>query len=409
MLFGIWFLNLDILSAIVFVFLMCLYLYHNRKRLSIQRGVSLGKIPIVYVLLLRLKAGLRLMDRIAEKFREEVKLFGYIGIGVGFIGMLLVTFLMVFSVFLLIFRPDIQNGAALLIPFTTIPGLGYLSFWHFLISIFFIATIHEFAHGVVSRAHDVPVDNSGVGALGIIVPFIPLAFVEPDENVLKKKDDVVQYSVFAAGPFINIIAGILIFLLFALVFTPIQSAMIQSDGFSFTTINQSLPAYQSGMRDSTIISLNGQNITDFYAFQDKLACVTPGEELTIGTTQGTYNVTTTSSPADPKKGFIGIRPVENVISLKPKYKGISGPFFWIKGLIQWLYRLSLLVGIFNLLPVLFVDGGRMFQIAVKRIVPDDRKGNRVIGFIAFVLITIILVLLLWTYLPKLAALVMGAG
>ncbi len=409
MLFGIGFLNFDVISAIVFVILMCIFLYHKRDKLTIQKGVSIGKLPIIYILLLRLKAGLRLMDRIAEKYREEVKLFGYCGIGVGFVGMLLVTALMVFSVFLLFFRPDIQNGAALLLPFTNIPGLGYLSFWHFLISIFFIAAIHEFAHGVVARAHDVPVSNSGVGALGVLVPAIPLAFVEPDEESLKKKDDVVQYSVFAAGPFINIVTGFLIFLLFILIFAPLQASMIQSDGFSFTTINESYPAYQSGMRDSVINSLNGQNVTDFYDFQSRLDCVAPGERLTIGTTLGIYNLTTTASPTDPAQGFIGIRPIENVISLKSRYKVISGPFFWIKGLIQWLYRLSLLVGLFNLLPVLFVDGGRMFQIAVKKMIPDDRKGNKVIGFIAFVLLSIIVVLLLWTYIPKLYGLILGTG
>ena len=180
MLFGIDFLNFDILSAIIFLILMCIFLYIKRDNLVIQSGIKLGKIPILYFLLLKTKIGLKLMDKIAEKYREPVKLFGYIAIGVGFIGMLLVTFMMVFSVVLLFTRPDIENGAALLVPFTTIPGFGYLSFWHFIISIFCIATIHEFAHGVVARAHDITVKNSGTGAMGLIVPLIPLAFVEPD-------------------------------------------------------------------------------------------------------------------------------------------------------------------------------------------------------------------------------------
>ena len=401
MLFGIDFLNFDILSAIIFLILMCIFLYIKRDNLVIQSGIKLGKIPILYFLLLKTKIGLKLMDKIAEKYREPVKLFGYIAIGVGFIGMLLVTFMMVFSVVLLFTRPDIENGAALLVPFTTIPGFGYLSFWHFIISIFCIATIHEFAHGVVARAHDITVKNSGTGAMGLIVPLIPLAFVEPDEEQMKKKSDIAQYSVFAAGPFINIIIGIFLYLLFIFAFVPMETNMIEQNGFSFDLINDSYPASIAGMTTSTIVTLNGDEITNFWDFHEKMNCVRPGESITIGTDKGDYSLITTTSPDNENKGFIGIKPIENKIALKEEYKPFSKQFFWIKGLFQWLYRLNLLVGFFNLLPILIVDGGRMFQIATGKIFPDKKKSDKIIKIIAMILGAIIVIMLAKTYLPKL--------
>lgn len=401
LLFGINFLNFDILSAIIFLILMCVFLYVKRENLIIQSGIKLGNIPILYFLLLRTKIGLKLMDKIATKYREAVKLFGYSAIGVGFIGMILTTFMMIFSIILLFTRPDIENGAALLIPFTNIPGLGYLSFWHFIISLFCIAIIHEFAHGVVARAHDIPVKNSGTGALGLIVPLIPLAFVEPDEQKMKKKSDIAQYSVYAAGPFINIIVGFIIYLIFLLAFVPMESNMIEHNGFTFDLINDSYPASIAGMSSSTINTLNGEKITDFWNFHEKMNCVKPGDTITIGTTAGEYSLITTTSPDDETKGFIGIKPIENKIDLKEEYKSISTPFFWIKGLIQWLYRLNLLVGFFNLLPILIVDGGRMFQIATRKLFPDDKKSNKIIKFMALILGAIIIIMLLKTYLPML--------
>lgn len=397
-------LNFDNVSAVIFVILMGIFLYAKRKDLNIQRIISLpkslGQFPILYILLLRTKWGIRFMEKMSTKYREPVKLFGYICIGVGFIGMAIAALMMILTLFLIIFRPQVENtGAVLLLPFTTIPGFGYLSFWHFLIALFIIATIHEFAHGVVAKAHGLKVKSSGIASLGLGIPLIPMAFVEPDEKKLREQPDVVQYSVFAAGPGINLFTAFVVYMIFLFVFVPIESNMIESKGFSFDLINETYPASASGMPPTTINMLNGENITDFWDFQDKMACVGPGEEITLGTENGTYVMTTTASPDDESQGFIGIRPVQNEIALRSEYQGISMPFFWLKGLIQWLYRLNFFVGIFNLLPLVIVDGGRMFQIAVGKTVKSKVLQNRIIGYFATFFLIIMLIAFLKTYAP----------
>jgi len=396
--FDLEFLDIDKLSAILFVILMSVYLYYNRKNVGVQKILAIGKVPIIYFLLLRTKFGLKLMDKISSKFREAVKLFGYCSIGVGFVGMLLVSFLMLMSLLLLIFKPEVENGAALILPFTTIPGLGYLSFWHFIISLFIIAVIHEFAHGVVARAHDIKVKSSGTGAIGLIAPLLPLAFVEPDEEQIKEKPDIVQYSVFAAGPVINLVVGFLLYLLFIFVISPVGMGMFEENGFSFEVLNESYPAATSGLGDSEVIdALDGEPVDNFFDFSDRMRCVRPGETILIGTPKADYTITTTVSPDDENKGFIGIRPIENQVELKDEYKALSGPYFWFEGLIKWLFRLNLLVGIFNLLPVMIVDGGRMFQLAVNRILPNKKFADRIIMYMALFFLMIILLLLGKTY------------
>jgi len=405
LLFGIEFLNYDKLSAVIFVILLSLYLYKNRENVVSQKIISIWKFPIVYILMLRTKIGLNFMDRMANKYREIIKILGYCSIGVGFFGMILIIIYILFAVGLLIFRPDIENGAQLVLPFTTIPGLGYLSFWHFLICVFFIMVIHEFAHGVVSRAHNVKVNSSGIAAIGLLFPIFPIAFVEPDEKQVKKKDDVVQYSIFAAGPTINIIVAFLFALLFLWVIFPFDNAITENDGFSYSLLNDSYPASLSGMPNSTIITtLNGEEVTTFAEFSDKMDCITSGEVILVGTEDGSYNVTTTESPTDPHKGFLGIRPIENKISIKDEYEKYSVTFFWLRGLIKWLFILNLLVGMFNLLPIVIFDGGRMFQIAIGRVVTEKEKSNKIITLIAIIFASIMVIMLLRTYVPKILSL-----
>ena len=92
-----------------------------------------------------------------------------------------------------------------------VPGLGILPFWYWLIAIFVIAVVHEFSHGIVARAHNIPVKHTGLAFFGPIIG----AFVEPDEKKLRAGKDITQYSVYAAGAFSNVILALLALLLLA--------------------------------------------------------------------------------------------------------------------------------------------------------------------------------------------------
>jgi membrane-associated protease RseP (regulator of RpoE activity) len=380
------FLTLDVVSAILFVVLMGIFLYRNRAQIGLQKILF----PFLYILMYRTKVGIATMERWSEKYREQIKLFGYFCIGIGFFGMIIASYSIVYMIVQLIFKPEVaEAGVSLVVPFTNVPGIGYLSFWHFIIAVFVLMIIHEFAHGIVARAHGLSIKSSGLAVIGVLAPILPAAFVEPDEEKMKKKDDIVQYSIFAAGPVANIMLALLLLLVFPQL-TSIENTMTVPQGFSYTLINDSLPASQSGMNDSIINSLNGEKIDDYTQFQYGMLCVKPNHELTIGTMKGNYTMTAVANPADATRGFIGIKPKQNERIWKPHFETFGPVYSWFTELIKWIMALNLLIGLTNLLPVAIVDGGRMFQVVLKRTVKDRGRANKIFGIIAIIILICIL-------------------
>jgi hypothetical protein len=300
------YINFDILSAIFFIIILGFLIFRNWKLLELQPMLKVGKIPLVYAVLWKTKFGLKFMDKISSKYRELVKLIGYCFVGFGFAGMIFISINILIMLFNLFITPkETSQGVALVLPFTHIPGLGYLSFWHFIIVIFITALIHEFAHGIVARAHNVPIQSSGLGVFSLLIPIFPLAFVEPNEKKLVKEPDIVQYSIFSAGPMINIIFAVIVALILAYAVTPIENNITHPIGFSFSGLMANYSAEQAGMKAGMIInSINGKEVLDYQNFSDVIGVLKPGQELTIGTLNGTFNVVTKPSPDNPEKGFI---------------------------------------------------------------------------------------------------------
>ena len=173
------YVNFDTMSAVLFLLIVGFLVINNRKILDFQVLVGISKLPLVYAVLWKTKFGLKFMDKVASKYRELVKLAGYCFIGFGFFGMIFISVNILFMLFNLFVSPkEASQGIALVLPLTNIPGIGYLSFWHFLITIFITVLIHEFAHGILARAHNVPVKSSGLGVFSLLLPIFPLAFVE---------------------------------------------------------------------------------------------------------------------------------------------------------------------------------------------------------------------------------------
>ncbi len=391
-------LTLDHWSGIVVVVLLSLFSYFNRDKVKIQPILGY----LVYIILFPTKYGLGLMDRIANKYRELVKLYGYISIGIGFLGMLFITLTFFITVLMWIFRPAAEEASfALVLPFTNVPGIGYLSFWHFFISIFVLAFFHELAHGIVARAHNLKLNSTGFALLGVIVPLFPAAFVEPDENKMKKQKDVVQYSVFAAGPMANMVLAFIFGLLFAFVFAPIETGMTEPIGFTYEVIDEELyPSVEAGLPAEGIISsVNGKGVNDYSDFAREMGCVSPGDSITLGIDDENYHLTTIEHPEDDiDLGFIGITPIQNERRIIDEYEGWkASTFSWFTSLFKWLFLLNFAVGLINLLPMGPVDGGRMFGLALEKIMKDKEKAKKIWAFVGFVFLAIIILGLFITY------------
>ncbi len=353
--------DIQTISALVFVLILCIFLYVKRKKVIIQKVAF----PILYVILYKTKAGLKLMDKMAKKFPKAIRFLGYLGILVGFLGMVLIAYLLVKNLLNIFIDPQAAAGVALVLPFK-MKGSFYVPFFYWIISIFIIAVVHEFSHGVVARAHNIKVKSSGLAFLAILVPVLPAAFVEPDEKKLPKRPARQQLSVFGAGPFSNIVLGIIALLIFLFVLIPLGTSIVDPIGLRITTVeqNESYPAYHYGITEGEVITgLNGIEILDLTDFQSALSEAKPGDRIAITTDRTSYSVVLGSNPENADMPYLGIfvsQETKIKDSFKEKYgSGLASVILWIIGLFYWLYLLNIGIGLFNLLPLGPLDGGRM--------------------------------------------------
>lgn len=336
------------------------------------------------------------MDKYAAKFREWIILLGYIGVGAGYVGLVFISYILIKNLYNIITQPAASSGVSLVLPGINVPGLGILPFWYWFFAIFIIAIVHEFSHGIVARAHKIEVKNSGFAFLGPIIG----AFVEPNETKMRKEKDIVQYSVLAAGPFSNIILAVVAILLLSFAFGPLQQSMVDPTGFTFDNyVNESLPFAQAGILPGTLITgINDETMDGFEKFSEELSFHRPGETITIKTPEKDYSITLATNPDNPKKSFLGINSIHNEFETKEKYsmglwKRVYVSINWFNEFLKWLFILSLGIGLFNLLPLPIVDGGRMAQVFLHKLKGPEKGEKRYHQISLFFLLILLLNLL----------------
>ncbi len=360
-------MNYEVIAAIIFVIVLGIILIKNKKKLKVEKIFF----PILYLVLYRTKFGLNFMDKVANKFRKAIKVFGYISIFFGFIGMAYVFVSILMNTINLIFKPAVTDaGMALILPFTETPLIGYMPFIQWILALFILMVVHEFSHGMVTRAYNMEVRSSGFGFLSVIVPILPLAFVEPNEKKLAKKPAKIQNSMYAAGPMANIVLALIIFLIMNFVFIPIHTKITEPIGFSFDIINETMPAAKAGLEsDIVIISFNNESVTDAYSFIDYMQNSTIGETIYFGTENGTYAVVTEDFD---NRSMVGVTNIKNEVKFKDNYLWMKGIFTWKFSFLWILFWLNLLIGLVNLLPLAITDGGRMLKVTLESFMKKER-------------------------------------
>jgi membrane-associated protease RseP (regulator of RpoE activity) len=366
--------------VIAFYLAIILLVILNRKKFQFQ-----AKIIAMY----RTTFGIKVIDRIGTKYAEVVKLLGYISIGIAFVGMAAIMILLAKGFIDMFSQPDAPPVISPVLPGVPIPGLDItvplIIGW---LVLFITILVHEFSHGIVSKAHGVPVRSTGVFFLGPLMG----AFVEPDEKKLAKSSDVVKYSIIAAGPVSNFILAILALLIAALIISPVTDKLTPPVGVEFTAINESLPAAASGMQLGEVYTfVNNQTVVSLSQFEVALSKVEPGEAVVIGNSEKSYNVITTSRPENPERAIIGV-------NVKTTYRNEGTPVHkvlkWITEFFSWLFILSVGIGFANLLPLGPVDGGQMIKEALERIRGKNKGAQTWVKITILVLILILVLLIL---------------
>jgi membrane-associated protease RseP (regulator of RpoE activity) len=357
----------DYWFEITFYAIILLIVFLNRKKFDIQ-----GKIIALY----RTRFGLRLMDRMAEKYRELVRIYGLTGIGFCVVGIPIAAYMFILTIFKMIEMQMPYDGSPVVIPGVPLAGLGIkfplIIGW---ISLFIIMIVHEFSHGVVARANKIKVKSSGLAFFGPILG----AFVEPDEKQLEKADDVAQYSVFSAGPFSNIVLFVLIVLISSLITTPLLIYASEPAGIEAVTQPDS-PIEQAGLDGEVIITgVNGTAVEEYADFRAAIQELRPNQTLILTSKQGEYNVTLGQNPANSSIGYIGLNQIKDKREPKMDNSFGRGLFIfqlWLEELLYWTGLISFAVALFNVYPIFITDGARLLRTAFLRIYKDEKTAIR---------------------------------
>ena len=371
-------MDIQLVSAIVFVVVLVLLIITKRKKLHIQKILF----PLLYFVMYRTKFGIRLMEKIAKRFSRQLKYIGYFGIFIGFIGMAFIMASLIGSSYNIIIKPEAPPGVGIVQPFKEgVPGTVFVPFFYFIISIFVLAVVHEFSHGVLARKYGLKIKSSGFAVVGLILPILPVAFVEPDEKKMRKLPYKEQLSIFAAGPFSNIVLAFVILAISAFLIAPAAGSMIEFDGVLVTDfVDSGFPAEKAGIgKDEIIKEIDGVKTDNLINFSQILSDKKPGDIVAIKTDKGTYDIELAENPDDKDKGYLGVY-VQQSKKTKESIKQRFGEWpvdvmIWLFGLFYWMFILNLGVGLFNLVPIGPIDGGRMLQLALRKFFNQEKADS----------------------------------
>src|SRR3989338_7378245 len=364
--------NYDLIFGILFYVLVIVFFYIMRKNVTIKG------ILFIY----RTKVGLKAMDNIASIFPRLLKGIEPVSIVIGFISMVALFIFLIYHTFLLFIRPDTPAALAPLLPGVRIPGLPVLPFWFFIISVFFIIIVHESAHGIFARLHNLKIKSSGLVFLGPL----PGAFVEPDEKKMSKLSAKAQLGILSAGSFANIILFLVVFLISILILSPFTSSLLDDNQVMINKLEEGFPLEKGGIEEGEIIlSVNDNDVINVLSFTEFMAKTKPGDELLIKTDKRKAKVIAAEHPRGENFGYLG------VVIGPANFTAFENVILWFTRLFFWIWLISLGVGLFNWLPLFITDGGRIAYVLTHKIFNDKKKALRAWSSINLLCLFIILI------------------
>ncbi|MCC7574826.1 site-2 protease family protein [Candidatus Woesearchaeota archaeon] len=346
-------------------------------------------------------------------FFRQIKSASYVGVYVGFLGMLFMLVLLSMGLYQLFFDPSAPPMFAPVLPGISIPGTPFkLPLFEGLISLLVVVVIHEFSHGVVSKSYKVPIKSSGFVMFGPL----PGAFVEPDEKKLKNASSKAQLSVFAAGPFSNILLAGFLFILLAL-FSLLSVSLyepsgVRIDGFVNMDDGRDLSMLDEG---DVIKSVNNVSVLSSYELVVFVQNLSPGDVVSFMIDDDEKLVVLGSDPNNESRPFIGVFLDTEVsgTTVVSNNKFFSYAYFWLignpfssslnnnLGLLWLIFVLSFGIGIVNLLPVGPLDGGRMIFLVMKKKF-GEKKASKYLTLLSKFLFFLVLILV---FIPIIRALI----
>ena len=370
-----------LIFSIIFLAALTTFLWYDRDKIQ--------RVSILFYR--RTKHGVEFIDRIAKRLPRFWNFYGWTGVVFGLISIPAVLLLAGTGIANMLKNPAAGGGPSLIAPglgseaqFQS--GISFIPVEYWLISIAVLMVVHEFSHGIVARAEDFEINSVGWLVMGVI----PGAFVEPkgedmlpgDEEENSETSDegnennggmwdqgtwTQRLKVLCAGSFANYATAALFALLFLGTVTATTN-MVQSGFIGIQTqpgdsglqyeAMEGFPAFEAGMRNGTLESINGTAISSQEDLQNVSEGLRPNQSLVIATTEGQFTVKATEYEYREYKE-----------SILPFASGMQ----WFINLLQMVAYLNFVVGFFNMLPAKPLDGGQVVDAFLERFYPEGRS------------------------------------
>lgn len=385
--------SIHTIAGVAFLIFLLWFVYKRKDEIELQKIIF----PLLYFAMWRTKFGLKWMDDTSKYMPRVIKALGVLGIIAGFAGMAYISYELLLNTIKLIIKPAITPGILPVLPIK-IKGVFFVPFIYWILSIFIIAVVHEFAHGLVARAHSINVKSSGLAFLGILIPVVPAAFVEPDEKALEKRRKREQLSVFAAGPFANVLLAFAVLLLFIFALRPLSNATYEPQGAEIYSIDAKGPAALTELEQGdVVIKANGKDIATVGQLSDTLKSMKPGEKAVLQTANAAVEIVAAQHPRNESMPYFGVQ-LSQYSDIKKSFateypfwsKVFKTAFEPVNSFISLLFLLSLGIGLFNLLPLGPIDGGRMLKTALQHFIRDEKKSIAAWKWVSMIFLAMVL-------------------
>jgi membrane-associated protease RseP (regulator of RpoE activity) len=374
-------LNYELISVLIFAIFLSIIIYRDRKNIEFKSGLIIR----------RSTKGKKLLYDFAARYEKQLKTIGTIGIVVSVLASAYAMYLLFHSTYNIIIKKTKESALRVVLPSVEgvkLPGfvLG-VPFWYWIISVFIVMLAHEPMHALLARAEKVEVKSFGV----LLFFILPGAFVEPNENQLKRQKTISKLRIFAAGSFGNLIVALLIFLII-LGFNRLVYLFIEPVGVSYESLILESNAAKVGL-EGTIIKINNEDVKTTDDLSRIMQSIKPGDKVVVETTKSTYEIETIKDE-ETGKALIGIR----MPYVEYKYRWIFENtqvsksalyiFQWVEGLLYWVFILNLGVGVFNLFPLKPLDGGLMMEAVCEHYL--NKKGKYISNIISLIILTLVI-------------------
>lgn len=345
-------LNPWIILLIVWIIIMAIGKSFDVKK----RGIEIAPFMIMYKTE-RLNLFLRKIAKKAPRFWRSI---WDLGIVVGFLGMGYIFYTLVINLINFFTAPANAGAVMPIIPGITVSGMPLI---YILIGLTITLLTHELAHGIAAEADDIPVKSSGLIFLLVLIG----GFVEPDEEIIKNAPIRKRMRVYGAGSFSNIIFGF-IFMAMIINFPTLISLTNQpAAGVYVYNIQQGGPADGIITPGTIIYALNNTQIKTWTDLGQFMLTTHPGDIIILNTSKGILQVTLGTNPSNSNIGYIGI--------YGTTYYPPRPWAAWIDPMIPahlyqtltWSMIVLISVGMFNLLPLLPLDGDYLLSGALTKI------------------------------------------